>query len=149
MFKCVTIKYFMIIMDDYLKYGIGVLAGAALVSLIAIVYVMSMAPAEKSTGSIQFECASGGTADFSGEWESTWGSMTLEQEDGEVTGTYDYSNGEIEGTVEDNVLEFEWDEGGGYTGDGYFVMSSDCEHFDGQWRDGNSQGWAGSWHAER
>lgn len=68
-------------------------------------------------------------ADFSGEWDSTWGTVMLYQEGDGVTGTYSYEDlfagmvyGSIEGTVSGNQLDFGWEEDGVGYGTGYFLM---------------------------
>jgi hypothetical protein len=86
--------------------------------------------------------------DFSGNWNSTYGSMRLVQDGAQVTGSYSYSSGSsIVGTVDGNRLTFRYAEPSA-AGDGWFELSDDGDALNGQWREDGSTIWAG-WTASR
>lgn len=78
-------------------------------------------------------------ADYTGTWNSrtdkNWSyEITLTQQGNRVSGVYVVENGaqgRMHGVVEDNVLTFDWDQDGGYTGTGRFVLSADGKSFAG------------------
>lgn len=90
-----------------------------------------------------------GTYSWTGEWETSWGDMTLNQNGTKVTGTYTFDSGKIEGTVSGNVLTGTWSESPSYApprdaGEVEFVMSTDGKSFTGKWRYGSEGNW-GNW----
>lgn len=141
-------------MNDIIKYFFGFLAGGVFVSIIVLWLFLVFPPSGNCPEPV--ECPAGDSAsetqqsyaDFSGTWYTTWGQVNLEQNGNQVSGTYEYSNGEIEGTVRGNTLEFEWREDTGTYGTGYFVMRADGKGFDGEWKYHDSFGWEGSWSGE-
>lgn len=76
--------------------------------------------------------------DFSGTWDTNWGKLVLSQKKNKVKGKYEYKSpqgvieGEIEGSVTINILEFNWEESTGMSGVGYFVMHNDEKNFSGK-----------------
>lgn len=98
---------------------------------------------------------------LTGTWDSPeWGLMELSQKGSEIVGTYIYHDGQIEGRLEGNRLTYRWWEfapGQPYEtvtdpslhGDGYFDVSPDGNHIEGEWRFANSTGWDGFWSADR
>jgi hypothetical protein len=100
------------------------------------------------------------TADlnWSGTWDTSWGTMYLTQSLGKVTGTYDYQGGKIEGYISKNlsgdILIGTWSEHPSYAppddaGDIEFIMSSDFNSFTGRWRYGSSGDWYSDWTGTR
>ena len=95
---------------------------------------------------------------WSGTWDTNWGTMYLTQSLGKVTGTYDYQGGKIEGYISKNlsgnILVGTWSEDPSYTppddaGDIEFIMSSDFNSFTGHWRYGSSGDWYADWNGTR
>ncbi len=97
-------------------------------------------------------------ASFTGDWYSPqYENMTLTQTGATVRGTFTYkTGGELEGTLDGNVLYFKWSQPGDFkvarrdvSGEGYFVMDESGDSFTGRWgyEDDNHSG--GVWDAER
>jgi hypothetical protein len=95
---------------------------------------------------------------WSGTWDTSWGTMYLTQSLGKVTGTYDYDDGKIEGYISKNlsgnILVGTWSEYPSYAppddaGDIEFIMSSDFNSFTGRWRYGSSGDWYADWTGTR
>ncbi len=70
---------------------------------------------------------------FTGEWDASWGMMTLSQNGSRVTGSYTHMNGTITGRVKGNKLVGNWSQSTG-SGEFIFTMSEDCNRFNGKWR---------------
>jgi len=107
-------------------------------------------PVEKLTfkGSASCNCE--------GRWNTNWGEMSLTQApDGQVTGTYTYDNGKIEGSISGMTFSGRWSESPSYQdpNDGGLVeleFSSDCKTFSGRWKYGTSGDWKeNNWSGER
>jgi len=95
---------------------------------------------------------------WSGTWDTNWGTMYLTQSLGHVTGTYDYQGGKIEGYISKNltgdILVGTWSEEPSYAppddaGDIEFIMASDFNSFTGHWRYGSSGDWYSDWTGTR
>jgi hypothetical protein len=88
-------------------------------------------------------------ADFSGDWESTYGSLTMKQTGNRVTGSYDMHDNPclIEGSVQGNRLTFTYREPNA-AGEGWFDLSAKGASFDGRWREEGKTEW-GRWTGER
>ncbi len=86
---------------------------------------------------------------FAGEWQSTFGPMTLTEKDGKVTGFYTMGNqkSEITGTVKDRKLTFTYKETVA-TGEGEFELAADGLSFTGKWKQTGDQQW-GLWTGKR
>ena len=91
------------------------------------------------------------TADFSGKWETVWDggsqttSLTIEQSGSKVSGKYTYQGGKISGVVRGSVLTGSWWQKDGASGEYRFVLSADGRSFKGQWKNGKSKAWQGTW----
>jgi hypothetical protein len=86
---------------------------------------------------------------FAGQWETTFGSMTLTQDGKKVTGFYLYDEGRstIEGQVEGRKLTFTYQEPKA-EGEGWFELSADGKSFSGKWRERFQKEW-GEWKGTR
>jgi hypothetical protein len=110
---------------------------------IVILFVMAclLLVAAGCTGTSGTAPASGAAAPtFTGKWLTTWQAgehdipMTLTQTGSAVTGTYEYSEGTITGTVEGSTLTGTWTENGGDSkGPVVFVIAADGKTFSGWW----------------
>ena len=83
-----------------------------------------------------------GQEDFSGTWETTYGTLVLYQDGVEVSGYYTlggYST--VQGTVDgDGKLVFTYTEPSA-SGEGWFVLSDDATRLEGMWRPEGSGRW--------
>lgn len=107
------------------------------------------------------DCPKSLVIDLTGTWNSPeWGMLELVQTGDTVKGTYIYHGGQIEGTLEGNKLTYRWWEyapGQPYEtvtdpnsrGDGYFLVSPDGNHLEGEWRFSSNKAWDGTWTADR
>ena len=88
-------------------------------------------------------------ADFSGDWSTTYGPLTLKQTGARVVGQYesDATSGLLEGTVANRRLSFAYREPRA-SGEGWFELSADASAFDGRWRPAGETGWS-RWTGER
>jgi len=76
---------------------------------------------------------------FTGTWDTrtdkNWTYViTFDQDGRSVSGKYVAQNGDrgkISGKVKDGVLEFKWEQDGGFKGNGQFALSSDGRSFSG------------------
>lgn len=85
-----------------------------------------------------------GVPDFSGTWETTYGTLVLKQDGSSVSGFY-LMGGlcTVEGSVESSGrLVFTYEEPSA-SGEGWFELSSDGASFSGQWRERGSSVWSG------
>jgi hypothetical protein len=84
-------------------------------------------------------------ADFSGEWETSYGTMKLTQKGSTITGTYgDDDRYSINGTLEGCKLTFTYKDIA--PGEGWFEIADDGQSFSGKWRpigDGRWANWTG------
>ncbi|MCX8175553.1 MAG: hypothetical protein N3E51_05100 [Candidatus Micrarchaeota archaeon] len=91
--------------------------------------------------------------DYSGTWETDWGTMVLKMDGNRVGGTYTHDSGRIEGEIVDGVFVGTWSEAPSYSptrdaGDAVFYFTKDCNSFTGNWHYGKHQAgstWSGSW----
>lgn len=88
---------------------------------------------------------------FGGTWQTTYGTMRLEQKGTRVTGTYTTNNGQIQGDVKDNEFRFIWfEQGNGTGGKGVVTLSDDGMSFAGPWyTHENPTNQAGIWTGKR
>lgn len=86
--------------------------------------------------------ASGQVPDFSGTWETTYGTLYLQQDSTFVTGYYNFSGmSTIEGTVNSNGrLVFRYAEPSA-AGDGWFELSADSLIIQGSWSADGTANW--------
>ena len=82
------------------------------------------------------------TADFSGEWETSFGPLTVAQDGETVHGEYEVSGqpSTLEGTVQGPVLDFKYREGP-IEGIGRFQLSDDGRSFTGRWTEQDTDDW--------
>jgi hypothetical protein len=87
---------------------------------------------------------------WGGDWSTSEAPMKLNQNGEKVTGTYDFKDGKISGTVSGNKLTGTWTQSNTY-GDFEFMMSEDGKSFKGNWRYHNSDKskWSGGWTGQR
>jgi hypothetical protein len=91
-------------------------------------------------GLTTFACAA--ESDFSGIWDTRTDKgrgyeITFLQDGSHVTGTYVVQNGDkgrIDGIVNGEVLQFKWEQDGGYAGTGQFALSPNGIAFRGVYR---------------
>ena len=85
---------------------------------------------------------------FSGNWKTNFADLTLSQSGHQVSGSYAYKGGRLNGTVSDNRLDYTWTQQDGKKGRGYFTISADFQRIDGRYgydEDNSSAGlWTGS-----
>ena len=87
-------------------------------------------------------------ADFSGSWETNWGTIVFKQKGNQVEGEYvGQYEGVITGTVMGKRLDFEWKQPEGQYGQGYFVLNGD--DITGRWGPGKSNSTGGVWNGKR
>jgi len=81
--------------------------------------------------------------DFSGTWETTYGTLFLQQKNSHVTGYYTYDGySTVEGDVEaDGRLLFTYSEPSA-SGEGWFELSGDSMSITGLWRPEGAEQWA-------
>lgn len=122
------------------KYFFFRIIHSLLVSILAVSLIGSVIYAQSPNGPE-------GTADFSGEWHTSYGPMRLRQNGSMVEGEYYPNfNGKLEGTVTGNILSFKYKEGW-LSGYGQFTLSSDGNYFEGGWgskRNPTTNPWTGN-----
>jgi hypothetical protein len=87
---------------------------------------------------------------FAGEWETTFGRMTLQAEGEKITGTYRIGDGpahQLQGRAGTGVLDFSYTEGQ-ITGEGSFTLAEDGKSFTGKWREAGDEEWS-PWEGSR
>lgn len=87
---------------------------------------------------------------FAGEWDTTYGRMSLKVDGTKITGVYRYGNepdNTIQGTQDGRKFAFTYSEPS-VTGEGNFTVSEDGKSFDGQWRPAGREAW-GRWSGRR
>ncbi len=85
---------------------------------------------------------------FTGTWDTDFGDLHLTQTGNVLTGSYNWKDGRIVGTVSGNSATGTWSQSPSFqppddAGDFTFTLSSGCQSFSGQWRYG-SCGWEGT-----
>ena len=91
----------------------------------------------------------GSTPNFSGNWNTDYGPMTMSQTASNLTGTYPNYSGKITGTVNGNILSGSWTDNTG-SGTLTFTLSADGNSFTGTWQRLTGQGNpAGTWNGTR
>lgn len=97
-------------------------------------------------------CTSAPATGWAGTWDTNWGTMVLTQTGDQVSGTYTWDSGQINGTISGNVLTGTWAEAPTYNppddaGDVVLTISPDGQTLSGQWRydsTGSWYGWSGT-----
>ncbi len=96
---------------------------------------------------------------MSATWTSPeWGTMILVQNGNKITGTYEHDRGQIEGTIQEDRMQFKWWEltepGQPYAtaekrqrGDGYFILQNNGQSINGMWRYEGDTEWNSKWTA--
>ncbi len=85
---------------------------------------------------------------FSGEWDSSWGRLSLAQRGDRVSGTYAGSvPGRVEGTVSGTRLDYRWSDSKRRSGRGYWIYTVDGQtvRLVGRWGSGDSDSDGGEW----
>jgi hypothetical protein len=79
---------------------------------------------------------------YAGDWETTFGPMTLKQDGKKVEGFYVMEGVRctLEGTVEKNKLTFTYQEPD-VRGEGWFELAADGKSFKGEWRENGATNW--------
>ncbi|HJZ84774.1 MAG TPA: hypothetical protein VKN99_06355 [Polyangia bacterium] len=87
---------------------------------------------------------------FDGRWDSNFHEMSLHQQGTKVWGTVNYRDGALEGTLDGDVLRFQWHQRENRQhGRGYLQMSADGQHLEGRWGYDTSDDDGGRWWADR
>jgi hypothetical protein len=89
-------------------------------------------------------------AAFAGEWDTTFGRLSLKVDGKVAVGTYCDSGGavnDLKGEIDDGKLTFTYSEPSA-TGDGYFTLSTDGQGLSGNWREKGESSWR-SWDGRR
>jgi hypothetical protein len=76
------------------------------------------------------------TTGFAGDWETTYGKMTLHTDEEKFHGVYLGGEATLHGKVDGATLRFEYKEPSGIFGYGVFTLSDDQTFFSGYWREG-------------
>jgi hypothetical protein len=87
---------------------------------------------------------------FAGEWDTTYGRLSIAVEGAKATGTYarlDATPNRINGTIEGPRLTFTYVETNA-TGEGHFTLAADGSTFRGQWREKGESAWS-AWRGRR
>src|SRR3990170_2720439 len=82
------------------------------------------------------------TADFSGDWDTTFGPMRLTQKGAAVKGTYGPADAPaaIQGEVVGPRFTFNYAEPNA-VGEGWFELATDGQSFAGEWREKGDENW--------
>jgi hypothetical protein len=88
---------------------------------------------------------------FTGNWDSTWGRMVLEQRGKHVSGTFTgYREGGVSGDLEGDLFHFVWDQRVPLShGHGFLQLSPDGQHLEGRWGYQKDDLDGGRWAADR
>lgn len=105
-----------------------------------------------SVATVTVTFSTGTAGNWSGTWTSTFNTMKLVQSGDIVTGTFEWKNGKISGTINGNTLSGTWSQEPTYqppndSGSFIFTLSSDGNSFTGLWGYGSeepSHGWNGN-----
>jgi hypothetical protein len=94
------------------------------------------------------------TCSWSGNWNTSWGEMVLQESGDTVTGSYPHDQGQIQARSFGRRLVGTWSEAPSRmapddAGEFGFTMADNCSSFSGNWRYGETGGWSGSWTGER
>jgi len=87
----------------------------------------------------------------SGDWNTSFGKLSLKQTANKITGAYTNQNGRIDGMLQGNIIKGTWSQAPSYkppkdAGDFMFVLSADRDSFSGKYRQGfGGEQWTGNW----
>ena len=98
------------------------------------------------SGSKSIPTSAPAVANWKGDWQSTWGNLSLEQNGDVVTGNYEHDGGRISGKVIGNKIIGTWSEGPTYAGPNdagefEFTLSPNGKSFTGRWKYGTNGAW--------
>ena len=88
---------------------------------------------------------------ITGDWDTSFGKMTLKQAGNKIEGAYTNKNGKIDGIVTGNIIKGGWSQAPSYkppkeAGEFMFVLSEDRKSFSGKYRFGfGGSAWTGNW----
>lgn len=108
------------------------------ISIVVLGLVLAVAPSfadRNATGRLSI--------DISGSYTSNWGAVTLRQNGNKITGSYVWSNGQLDGVLDGNLLRYSWHESDG-SGHGVWVVATNGELI-GTWGTGASDISGGGW----
>jgi hypothetical protein len=87
---------------------------------------------------------------FTGQWDTKWGEMQLNQGVIQVTGTYRYGGGLIDGEMKNGDLHFRWvNRVTGESGLGTLKLAPYGQSFTGTWGKGSNATGGGEWNGQR
>jgi len=117
------------------------------------VHILSPNETTSNQASLIVNCASVQATGWAGTWDTNWGTMVLTQVGNQVSGTYTWDSGQINGTVAGNVFTGTWSEAPSYSppddaGEVQLTISADGQSISGQWRYDSSGSWS-SWAGTR
>ncbi|NIV32099.1 MAG: hypothetical protein GWN58_22250, partial [Anaerolineae bacterium] len=126
-----------------------------LASILLLVTGCGRGPTEAPQASPIPRISAEGEFMLNGTWRGNFGPVELQQEGSRVWGTYAFKDGQLEGTLEGNRLDFQWWEGAAgqpyesaaenQRGDGYFVVAEDGRSLEGKWRIEGEETLDGEW----
>ncbi len=116
-------------------------------------HILSPNDTSSNQASFTLSCASAQATGWTGTWDTNWGTMVLNQVGNQVSGTYTWDTGHIQGTVSGDVFTGTWSEEPSYSppddaGDVQLTISGDGQSISGQWRYDSSGTWY-SWNGTR
>ena len=90
---------------------------------------------------------------WTGTWDTNWNKLYLTQNGSTVSGTYEYDQGRVTGTVSGNQLNGRWSEAPSYqepydAGAFVWTIAADCSSFSGAWGYGTDRS-VGTWNGTR
>ena len=86
---------------------------------------------------------------LSGLWKTSFADLSLLQTGNNVTGTYNYKGGKLEGTITGNRLDYSWSQDNGKKGKGFFIISEDWQTITGKYGYDNSTTSGGKWSGKK
>ena len=124
----------------------NVVGGAVIVFVIVLLGIFYI----NGTQPIPTKATSASDYQWAGTYDTNWGIMTLSQSGNKVSGTYEYQDGRIIGTVSGTTFTGTWSESPTYqppdqAGDVILKLSNGGTALSGQWRYGFSGVWSGDW----
>lgn len=97
-----------------MKNFIGFLFSGLMVALMAQADMEQRPTGGMPSGMVEAKPEGGFSKNISGKWDcGDFGTMTLTDKNGKVTGTYTYKKGSVTGTVKNSVFSGSWKQGKG------------------------------------